>query len=117
VKKSFRPEFLNRLDEQIVFRRLGREDMVKVVEIQLGLFEKRLQGRGIQLQLQPPAKAFLVEHGYDPQYGARPLKRAISKHLENELAKKLLAGEFKQGDTILVGREGDRLTFSKASLN
>ncbi len=117
VRKSFRPEFLNRLDDQIIFRRLGRDDMTKVVEIQLRLFEKRLQSRGIQLNLTPPAQSFLVEHGYDPQYGARPLKRAISKYLENELAKKLIGGEFKLGDTIAVGREGDHLTFSKASVN
>ncbi len=117
VKKAFRPEFLNRLDDQIVFRRLGREDMIKVVDIQLGLFEKRLARRGIVLDLTPSAKGFLVEQGYDPQYGARPLKRAIQKHLEDELAKRILAGEFKPGETIRVDREGDRLVFSKASLN
>lgn len=117
VKKNFRPEFLNRLDDQIVFRRLSREDMVKVVEIQLGLFEKRLQRRGIVLNLTLSAKDFLVQQGYDPVYGARPLKRAIAKFIEDELAKKLLAGEFKPGDSIVVNREGDRLVFERANLN
>ncbi|MFO0586311.1 MAG: ATP-dependent chaperone ClpB [Polyangiaceae bacterium] len=117
VKKHFRPEFLNRLDDQITFRRLGREDMLKVVEIQLTLFEKRLQRRGILLSLSPSAKGFLVEHGYDPQYGARPLKRAIAKYLEDELAKKILGGAFKPGETISATREGDHLVFEQASLN
>ena len=117
VRKAFRPEFLNRLDDQIVFRRLGREDMIQVVDIQLRLFEDRLARRGIKLDLTPNAKGFLVENGYDPQYGARPLKRAIQKHLEDELAKRLLAGDFKPADTIRVDREADHLVFSKASLN
>ncbi|MEZ4310722.1 MAG: ATP-dependent chaperone ClpB [Polyangiaceae bacterium] len=117
VRKAFRPEFLNRLDEQIVFRRLSREDMTQVVDIQLRLFEKRLASRGINLSLTPPAKELLLEHGYDPQYGARPLKRAIAKYLENELAKNLIAGKFKPGDTISVGRDGDQLTFAEANLN
>ncbi len=117
VKKAFRPEFLNRLDDQVVFRRLNREDMMKVVDIQLTLFEKRLQRRGIVLDLTPSAKGLLLEHGYDPQYGARPLKRAISKLLEDELAKKILGGAFKPGETISVTRDGDHLVFSKTSMN
>src|SRR5262245_13005425 len=117
VKKNFRPEFLNRLGDQIVFRRLGRDDMLKVVDIQLRIFEKRLERRGIVLDLTPAAKGFLVEHGYDPLYGARPLKRAIAKYLEDELAKKLIAGEFKHGETITVGRQGDHLTFEKTNMN
>jgi ATP-dependent Clp protease ATP-binding subunit ClpB len=116
VRKSFRPEFLNRLDEQVVFHRLGREEMLQVVEIQLAQFVQRLQARGFQLELTPQAKGFLVQEGYDPQYGARPLKRAIAKHLENELAKRILGGELRPGDSITVGREGDRLTFSKTLL-
>ncbi len=117
VKKNFRPEFLNRLDDQVVFNRLGRDDMLKIVDIQLSLFEKRLQRRGIVLNLSPNARGFLVEHGYDPQYGARPLKRAISKYLEDELAKKILGGAFKHGETISVNREGDHLVFERASMN
>ncbi len=117
VRKSFRPEFLNRLDDLTVFRRLTREQMTNIVDIQLGLFEKRLARRGIGLSMAPQAKDFLVEQGWDPQYGARPLKRAIQKHVEDELAKRLLGGEFAQGDTVSVGKSGDALTFTKVQLN
>jgi ATP-dependent Clp protease ATP-binding subunit ClpB len=117
VRKSFRPEFLNRLDDLTVFRRLTREQMAHIVEIQLGLFEKRLARRGLALSITPQAKEFLVEQGWDPQYGARPLKRAIQRHVEDELAKKLLGGEFAQGDTVAIGKSGGELTFAKVQLN
>ena len=115
VRKSFRPEFLNRLDDLIVFRRLGREQMEKIVDIQLGLFRKRLERRGLSLSISPEAKAFLTEQGWDPQYGARPLKRAIQRLVEDELAKRILGGELKQGDKVALGREGDALTFSRVT--
>ncbi|HVY48953.1 MAG TPA: ATP-dependent chaperone ClpB [Minicystis sp.] len=117
VKKHFRPEFLNRLDDLIVFRRLSREEMGRIVDIQLGYFAKRLGRRGIDLEVTPQAKAFLMEEGWDPQYGARPLKRAIQRHIEDELAKRILAGDFREGDTVVVGRSGDKLTFEKRPLN
>jgi ATP-dependent Clp protease ATP-binding subunit ClpB len=117
VRKNFRPEFLNRLDDLIVFRRLTREQMEQIVDIQLKIFEKRLARRGLGLTISPQAKLFLVEQGWDPQYGARPLKRAIQRHIEDELAKRILGGQFSQGDAIAVGRQGDELTFSKVQLN
>jgi ATP-dependent Clp protease ATP-binding subunit ClpB len=117
VRKHFRPEFLNRLDDTLVFRRLSRDQMVKIVDIQLANFEKRLARRGLSLDISPAAKGFLVEHGWDPQYGARPLKRAIQRYLEDELAKRILSGEFTQGDTIQVGLSNGELTFSKLRLN
>ena len=117
VRKQFRPEFLNRLDEMIVFRRLGREQMDAIVGIQLRLLEKRLERRGLSITFAAPATAFLVEQGWDPQYGARPLKRAIRRHVEDELAKKVLAGDFVQGDTISVGLAGGELTFAKLQPN
>ncbi|MEO7332063.1 MAG: ATP-dependent chaperone ClpB [Minicystis sp.] len=117
VRKNFRPEFLNRLDDLTVFRRLTREQMTRIVDIQLGLFEKRLARRGIGLSIAPQAKEFLIEQGWDPQYGARPLKRAIQKNVEDELAKRLLGGEFVQGDTVSVSKSGDALTFAKVQLN
>jgi ATP-dependent Clp protease ATP-binding subunit ClpB len=117
VRKHFRPEFLNRLDDTLVFRRLTRDQMEKIVDIQLGLFEKRLARRGIGLSMTPQAKGFLIEQGWDPQYGARPLKRAIQRYVEDELAKKILAGELTQGDTVQVGKGGDALTFTKLQLN
>ncbi|WP_348652798.1 ATP-dependent chaperone ClpB [Polyangium sp. 6x1] len=117
VRKHFRPEFLNRLDDIIVFRRLEHSEMEKIVDIQLAQFEKRLARRGITMTVAPAAKAFLIEHGWDPQYGARPLKRAIQRYIEDELAKRLLGGEFKAGDTISIGRSGEGLTFSKVTYN
>ena len=117
VRKHFRPEFLNRLDDLTVFRRLSREQMMTIVDIQLKLFEKRLARRGLGLTVTQQAKEFLVEQGWDPQYGARPLKRAIQKFVEDELAKKILGGELAQGDVVAIGKSGDALTFGKAQLN
>jgi ATP-dependent Clp protease ATP-binding subunit ClpB len=117
VRKHFRPEFLNRLDDLTVFRRLGREQMVRIVDIQLALFQKRLGRRGLDIAVSPEAKTFLMEQGWDPQYGARPLKRAIQRFIEDEMAKMILNGEFGQGDKVLVGFQGGRLTFTKAALS
>ncbi|WP_282423745.1 ATP-dependent chaperone ClpB [Polyangium sp. 15x6] len=117
VRKHFRPEFLNRLDDIVVFRRLERSDVEKVLDIQLAQFEKRLAKRGISMTVAPAAKAFLIEQGWDPQYGARPLKRSIQRYIEDELAKRLLGGEFKSGDTVAIGRSGDGLTFTKVTYN
>ena len=117
VRKHFRPEFLNRLDDLIVFRRLSHDQIEKIVDIQLKLFEKRLSRRGLGLTITPQAKTLLVDQGWDPQYGARPLKRAIQRALEDELAKRILGGEFTQGDTVAVGRSGGELTFAKVQLN
>jgi ATP-dependent Clp protease ATP-binding subunit ClpB len=113
VRKSFRPEFLNRFDDLIVFRRLGHEQMERIVDIQLELFLARLERRGLSATITQPAKELLVQQGWDPQYGARPLKRAIQRYVEDDLARRLLAGEFQSGDTIEVGRRGDELTFEK----
>jgi ATP-dependent Clp protease ATP-binding subunit ClpB len=117
VRAHFRPEFLNRLDDLLVFRRLTRAQMDKIVDIQLGYLEKRLARRGLALNITGPAKALVVEAGWDPQYGARPLKRAIQRMVEDELAKRVLAGEYAPGDTLLVGRTGDQLTFGKQQPN
>jgi len=117
VRKHFRPEFLNRFDDIIVFRRLERDQIEKIVDIQLALFEKRLARRGLTMGVTEPAKAFIVEQGWDPQYGARPLKRSIQRFIEDELAKRILGGEFKSGDTISIGRSGEGLTFSKVTYN
>jgi ATP-dependent Clp protease ATP-binding subunit ClpB len=117
VRKHFRPEFLNRLDDMVVFRRLGREQMTEIVDIQLRLFEQRLGRRGIAMSMSPQAKQYIVEQGWDPQFGARPLKRAIQKSIEDELAKRILSGEFRQGDTIGVSVDNGALAFSKTALN
>ncbi|MFP6687043.1 MAG: AAA family ATPase, partial [Polyangiaceae bacterium] len=119
IKKHFRPEFLNRLDDIVTFRRLGREHMRGIVDIQLGRFLARLNGRGLSARISDAAKDLLIESGWDPQYGARPLKRAIVRKLEDPLAKELLAGRFPSGDTIAVDANaaGDELVFSKQMMN
>jgi len=108
VRAHFRPEFLNRLDEMIVFDRLKREDMGGIVEIQLQRLLKRLAARKVTLQLDDEAKAWLAEEGYDPVFGARPLKRVIQRALQDPLAEMLLGGDIKDGDTVPVsaGSEG-----------
>ena len=108
VRAHFRPEFLNRLDETIIFDRLGRMDMGGIVEIQLARLQKRLAGRTISLDLDEGARKWLADEGYDPVFGARPLKRVIQRALQDPLAELLLAGDVKDGDTITVtaGAEG-----------
>ncbi len=102
VRAHFRPEFLNRLDEQVIFDRLSRSDMGAIVEIQLRRLETRLAGRKISLALDRPAKAWLANEGYDPVFGARPLKRVIQAHLQNPLAELILSGRVKDGETIAI---------------
>jgi len=102
LRNHFRPEFLNRLDETVVFRPLGREQLRSIVDIQLRRFEQRLRERDLSLEVTDPAKDLLGNLGYDPTYGARPLKRVIQRHLENPLAEQLLAGTFQPGDKVFV---------------
>jgi len=115
VRQAFRPEFLNRLDEILLFRRLSRADMVGVVDIQLARLRRMLADRKISLQLDDAAKAWLAEAGYDPVYGARPLKRVIQRELQNPLASAILEGRIKDGDTVRVGAGGKGLTLSTGS--
>jgi ATP-dependent Clp protease ATP-binding subunit ClpB len=109
VRAHFRPEFLNRLDETIIFDRLARSDMDGIVDIQLGLLTKRLAGRKITLTLDDGAKTWLANEGYDPVFGARPLKRVIQRALQNPLAELILSGEVKDGDIIPVSAGGEGL--------
>ena len=102
VRSHFRPEFLNRLDEQVIFERLDRSDMGAIVDIQLRLLEARLAGRKITLDLDELAKKWLADEGYDPVFGARPLKRVIQNHLQNQLAEMILAGEVLDGATVKI---------------
>jgi ATP-dependent Clp protease ATP-binding subunit ClpB len=114
VREAFRPEFLNRLDEILLFRRLSRTDMARIVEIQLRHLETLLAGRHMRLMLEESAKAWLAEAGYDPVYGARPLKRVIQRHLQNPLATLILEGRIKDGETIRVGSGKTGLTINGA---
>jgi ATP-dependent Clp protease ATP-binding subunit ClpB len=107
VRRSFRPEFLNRIDEIILFNRLGRNEMKRIVDIQLKALQKLLDDRKIKLNVDEQAKTWLANTGYDPVYGARPLKRVIQRHLQNPLATMLLSGAIKDGDTVAVAvRDG-----------
>ena len=115
VRRTMRPEFLNRLDDMVVFHRLDRQDIHRIIDIQLGRFAKRLAKREIAIDLTPAAKDFLAEQGWDPQYGARPLKRAIQKCLEDPLAKHVIAGEYPPGTMLTVDRGPEGLTFSKTA--
>jgi len=114
VRASFRPEFLNRVDEIILFHRLKKEQMGAIVDIQMARLQKLLDDHKIEIELKPEARALLAEKGYDPAFGARPLKRAIQKMLQDPLAEKLLAGEIKDGVVLKVGAAADRLIFETA---
>jgi ATP-dependent Clp protease ATP-binding subunit ClpB len=106
VRKAFRPEFVNRLDEIVVFQRLTRDDIRKIVDIQMTQFARRLARRDLSIDLTDRAKDVLGDLGFDPQYGARPLKRAIQKNVEDPLAKRVLGGDFPPGTTIRVDAGG-----------
>jgi ATP-dependent Clp protease ATP-binding subunit ClpB len=116
VRRAFRPEFLNRLDEIILFNRLGRNEMKRVVNIQLKHLQKLLLDRKITLNVDEQAKAWLANTGYDPVYGARPLKRTIQRELQNPLATMLLSGTIKDGDTVAVSVRDGRLTINGSKL-
>jgi ATP-dependent Clp protease ATP-binding subunit ClpB len=115
LKQHFRPEFLNRVDDVIIFQSLDESELGRIVNIQLERLEQRLAQQNLTLDVDKDAKALLAKEGYDPQFGARPLKRAIQEHLLDPLAMKLLAGEFKPGEKIKVGADGDKLGFKRTS--
>jgi ATP-dependent Clp protease ATP-binding subunit ClpB len=113
LKKHFRPEFLNRVDDVIIFQSLDESELARIVDIQLGRLEQRLAQQNLTLEVDASAKKLIASEGYDPQFGARPLKRAIQEHLLDPLATKLLAGEFKPGDKIKVTEKDDDLVFQR----
>ncbi|GHT92621.1 chaperone protein ClpB [Spirochaetia bacterium] len=113
LKQSFRPEFLNRIDETVIFNRLGKDEIGKIVEIQLKRLAERLLDRKITLTLSDGARRLLAERGYDPLFGARPLKRTIQSELENPLAKLIIAGKIKEGDSITADNKDGSLSFKK----
>jgi ATP-dependent Clp protease ATP-binding subunit ClpB len=115
LRKTFRPEFLNRVDDVVVFHRLLRAELDRIVDLQLERLRKLLRERDLDLELSPAARTFLGDEGYDPVFGARPLKRAITRHVQDPLARRLLEGGYSPGDTIVVDRDAgsDDLTFSR----
>ena len=110
LKGNFRPEFLNRLDEIIMFKPLTKENIAGIVDLLMADLNKRLVDREITVELTPAAKAYITDHGYDPMYGARPLKRYLQKHVETLSAKLILADQVRARDTILIDTENDELT-------
>jgi len=115
MREHFRPEFLNRIDEIVEFKALSRDQLGEIVELQLERLRERLADRGLKLELTDDAKQAIGDAGWDPTYGARPLKRAIQRLLENPLALRLLEGDFGEGDTIRVDAQNSDLVFIKAA--
>ena len=113
LRQTFRPEFLNRIDETIVFHGLGRPELEQIVELLLANLRRQIEGQGMHLQVSEDARRFVANAGYDPQFGARPLKRAIQRQIENPLSREMLGGAFAPGDTIKVEVRDGALVFSK----
>jgi ATP-dependent Clp protease ATP-binding subunit ClpB len=107
LRRSFRPEFLNRVDEVIVFHALDEKHLMKIIDIQIAGLRSRLAERRIELELSDGARRHLVHTGYDPNYGARPLKRAIQRELETAIARRILGGEIRDGQTVYVDADAD----------
>jgi ATP-dependent Clp protease ATP-binding subunit ClpB len=114
LTERFRPEFLNRIDEIVEFKPLSRDQLGEIVELQLARLRQRLAERGLSLELTDEAKELIAEAGWDPAYGARPLKRALQRLVENPLALRLLEGEFGEGDTVRVDAKDSELVFEQA---
>jgi ATP-dependent Clp protease ATP-binding subunit ClpC len=112
LKRSFNPEFLNRIDEAIVFHALSRAEMVNITRILMGQVIERLRITGVKLSFEDEVIDFLIEKGFDAALGARPLKRAIQKLIEDPLSEHVLRGQLKEGSEVRVGRKGDELTFA-----
>ncbi len=106
LKQHFRPEFLNRVDDTIVFHQLTRGEIVQIVDLMIAKVDERLKDRDMGLELLPEAKELLARRGYDPVLGARPLRRTIQREIEDNLSEKILYGELKAGQIVIVGREG-----------
>src|SRR6185503_9743677 len=115
LRDFFRPEFLNRIDEVVEFHPLSREQIGEIVDLQLRRLRERLADRGLLLELTDEAKELVAEAGWDPTYGARPLKRALQRLVENPLAMRLLEGDFAEGDTVRVDSDNGELVFEKAT--
>ena len=115
LRRTLRPEFLNRIDEIIVFHPLSRADLERIVDLQLAGLTARLAARGIRLEVTKEAKVFLAREGYNPDFGARPLRRLIQRTVENAVSRQLLAGEVRDGETVVVEAKGDEIAVRKAA--
>ena len=117
LKRSFRPEFLNRLDEVIVFRALTKEEIKKIIDLLITEKEKLLKEKGISIEVSEEAKNLIAQEGYDPDFGARPLRRAIQRLIENPLSEEILEGKFKEGDSIIIKIKDGNIVFRKKGKN
>jgi ATP-dependent Clp protease ATP-binding subunit ClpC len=115
LKYTFRPEFLNRVDEYVIFERLSEDEIIKIVDLMVKEVAARLAEREVLIELTDKARQWLAKEGFDPNFGARPLRRAIQRHLENPLAKQVISGKFKAGDMVRIGVSSDHLTFRHKS--
>jgi ATP-dependent Clp protease ATP-binding subunit ClpC len=113
AKRVFKPEFMNRLDDMIVFRNLNKEDMGKIVELEVAKVRSRMKYKDVEIHLTPAAIDFLIEKGYDPQYGARPLRRAVERYLQDPLAEEILRGNIKPSETVEVAVADGKLVFNQ----
>jgi ATP-dependent Clp protease ATP-binding subunit ClpC len=111
TKHAFKPEFLNRIDDIIVFRQLVKEDLSRIIDIEIGYVIERLKDHRITLEVSKEAKEFLIEKGFDPVFGARPLKRTIQRYLEDSLAQEIISKKYKEGSSIKVTRKNEELVF------
>jgi len=111
TKRVFKPEFLNRIDDIIVFHTLSKEMLTRIVDLEVAKVTARIREKEILLELDTVAHELLIEKGYDPTYGARPMRRAVEKYLEDPMAEEILRGSFKAGDKVQVTRDGDKLSF------
>ncbi len=115
LRETFRPEFLNRIDEIIIFSPLTLQDVEKMVDLQLGKLAERLSEQGLSVHLTEPARNWIAKQGYDPSMGARPLRRAVQRYIENPLSVRLLRGEFHHGDMVLIDEINDQIVFERHS--
>ncbi len=113
AKKVFRPEFLNRFDDIVVFRSLGREELTQILDLELEKVQKRLAQRDIHFELDEAARDLLLEQGHDPTYGARPMRRAVEKHLEDPMAEEIIRGDLREGEKIVISAKDDKLVFNQ----
>jgi len=113
AKRTFKPEFLNRLDDVIVFRSLTRDDLVRILDLEVAKLSERLKARSLRLELDPAARDFLIQKGYDPAYGARPMRRAVEQYLEDPLAEELLQGHLQPRLPVQVSLAKDKLAFAQ----
>ena len=113
AKKVFRPEFLNRFDDLLVFRSLGRDELTQILELELEKVRKRLAERDIHFELDTSARDLLLEKGFDPTYGARPMRRAVERFLEDPMAEEIIRGDLREGETISISAKDDKLVFTQ----